>query len=323
MIKNLSYYLHCFDNLRRDRKNGGAPHKPILLISLIQLFELHRIDSNEIFVTPEIVGMFQSIWNKLVKSEHHMSFALPFYFMKSEPFWKLIPNQGCEKWVAAKSAMRTFSNLNIAVKCVEIDFELYQLLKEKSNRDVLIAFLLNAYFSISEKSYKFEQADDIFSIVSKDIIEGSAENYEKTIKMLEKNLDKESFEEEIFVRSSIFKREVIKLYDNTCCITGLRVDTTINASLLDACHIIPFSVSHNDTITNGLSLCPNMHRAFDRGLISIDENYRVAVSNKFNEPKKSVYSIDQFKGSQILLPENVKHYPSQQNFEWHRKQYGF
>ncbi|WP_079718442.1 HNH endonuclease [Parapedobacter luteus] len=45
----------------------------------------------------------------------------------------------------------------------------------------------------------------------------------------------------------------------------------------------PFSVSHDDRIGNGIALCPNMHRAFDRGLLSVDEDYRVIVSPHFTE----------------------------------------
>ena len=37
--RNLSYYTHYFTHLKRDMKNGGAPHKPILLLSVIGLFE--------------------------------------------------------------------------------------------------------------------------------------------------------------------------------------------------------------------------------------------------------------------------------------------
>ena len=32
LTKDIVYYCSCFKKLRRDRKNGGAPHKPILLI---------------------------------------------------------------------------------------------------------------------------------------------------------------------------------------------------------------------------------------------------------------------------------------------------
>ncbi|MDR2064942.1 MAG: hypothetical protein LBP85_04455, partial [Prevotellaceae bacterium] len=38
-----------------------------------------------------------------------------------EPFWKLVANAGCEKWVESKSSMRSFSNLTTAVKYALID----------------------------------------------------------------------------------------------------------------------------------------------------------------------------------------------------------
>jgi len=86
-----------------------------------------------------------------------------------------------------------------------------------------------------------------------------------------------------------------KIYNIKCCIFGLRVDATINVTMVDACHIVPFSISYDDTITNGLALCPNLHRAFDRGLIAISDDYRVVVSDAFVEDESS-YSIRQFAG---------------------------
>lgn len=87
--------------------------------------------------------------------------------------------------------------------------------------------------------------------------------------------------------------------------------------MIDACHIIPFSESYDDTIKNGIALCPNLHRAFDRGLISIDDNYKVIVSKKFIESKSS-YLLRQFEGKMILLPTEKKFHPSIENLSQHR-----
>jgi putative restriction endonuclease len=46
-----------------------------------------------------------------------------------------------------------------------------------------------------------------------------------------------------------------------------------------------------------------MHRAFDRGLIAIDDNYKVIVSKNFMETF-SHYSIKQYDRKEILLPED-------------------
>ena len=93
--------------------------------------------------------------------------------------------------------------------------------------------------------------------------------------------------------------------------------------MIDACHIVPFSESYDDTISNGIALCPNLHRAFDRGLISIDENYRVLVNPVFSESGISSHSIMQFKGQQIKLPDKQRYFPAQENLVFHRKKFGF
>ncbi|MFN5209410.1 MAG: HNH endonuclease, partial [Bacteroidota bacterium] len=91
----------------------------------------------------------------------------------------------------------------------------------------------------------------------------------------------------------------------------------IAVSMIDACHIVPFSVSHDDTVSNGIALCPNLHRAFDRGLISIDNDYTVKISSLFRE-EENPYSIRHLEKKKILLPLNKKYYPSVNNLEWHR-----
>ena len=106
--------------------------------------------------------------------------------------------------------------------------------------------------------------------------------------------------------------------NNTCCISGMKIDATINVSMIDACHIVPFSISYDDTVTNGIALCPNLHRAFDRGLLGIDENYRVVVSNTFREDETS-YSIRAFEGKAIRLPTIESYFPTANNFLWHLK----
>jgi putative restriction endonuclease len=127
-------------------------------------------------------------------------------------------------------------------------------------------------------------------------------------------------EEEIYLRGSVFKRLVPRIYNYTCCISGLRIESTSGIQMIDACHIIPFSESHDDTITNGISLCPNLHRAFDRGLISIDENYRVVVSNAFVE-NDCDYSIKQFERKEIVLPQKDIYQPSRRGLLFHRKKW--
>jgi putative restriction endonuclease len=90
---------------------------------------------------------------------------------------------------------------------------------------------------------------------------------------------------------------------------------TRDVQMVDACHIVPFAESHDDTIGNGLSLSPTFHRAFDRHLISIDSDYRVVVSAAFAEAGSQ--SIRAFAGRVIALPEGREYWPAMDNLRWH------
>lgn len=320
MFKDLSYYVYCFTHLNRDNKNGGAPHKPILLLSLINLFNNGIYNSPEILITPELVSSFKTNWSKLVFTNHHPIFALPFYHMNSEPFWKLIPNLGCEKWIESKSSMRSFGNLTTAVKTAVIDLELSILLLKPENRDVLKISILDRYFPETKWNFGNNGNDDLPNV---SILNESSDEYRRKIIELKNQVDENAFQEEVFIRGGLFKREIPKIYNNTCSISGMRIDATANISMVDACHIVPFSEAYDDTLTNGFALSPNLHRAFDRGLISISDDYTVLVKKNFVENSNSVFNISQFENQQILLPKIRSIYPSLENFQHHRKRFNF
>ncbi|MNX09221.1 hypothetical protein D3C86_389490 [compost metagenome] len=111
---------------------------------------------------------------------------------------------------------------------------------------------------------------------------------------------------------------IVKLYQQQCSFTGMSLSSIYKHSFIDACHIVPFSRTQNDSVTNGIALCPNMHRAFDRGLLSIDQDYHILVSQHVTEDKTHPYALNALKGRQIILPQQQNHYPAQKALAWHR-----
>ncbi|KAA3644309.1 MAG: HNH endonuclease [Bacteroidetes bacterium] len=319
MNNKLAYYIKKFKSLKRAHNNGGAPHKPILLLSLIHLFRTGFYTNNHIEVTPEFVATFRNYWNKLVLTNHTLNFALPFYHMKSEPFWSLEAKLGFENAINYKGSMRSIGNLIKAVKHAKIDQDLTHLLINPESSEILKLTLLEKYFP-EHKNTSFSYQTDIFNV---GLINEDSESYKKGIIEIKNSIDEESFQEEVYVRSGIFKREIPKIYNNTCAISGLRIDATSTISMVDACHITPFSESYDCSIQNGISLSPNLHRAFDRGLISISDDYKVLVKDNFIENLKSSYNLNQFANKSILLPNSPNQYPSLENLYLHRKRFDF
>ena len=315
MQETLQKYLQIFKKLRLDRSHGIAPHKPVLLISILQAFQNNLITNQRIYITPELVALFKANWSLLVTSNHDCRFALPFYHLIGDKFWILIPKAGFENILQLKAGMRSFASLNAAVECAIIKDDLLSLMKEKNSNSILQQFLLDEYFPETKINFSNSSGEQqkMFDDIESKILHEDAAEYRKEIQQLMQQHN----EEEIFLRGSLFKREIPKIYNNTCCISGMKIDATINVSMVDACHIIPFSESFNDTITNGIALCPNLHRAFDRGLIAIDGNYKVIVSDSFREDKTS-YSIKAFEGKKIILPYQNDYFPLKENFEWQK-----
>ncbi len=155
MTKDLPYYIHCFTHLRRDMRNGGAPHKPVLLLSVISLFERAIFTNDQIGVLPELVASFKATWSKLVTTNHHPTFALPFFHMRSEPFWELVANIGYEKWIESQGSISSLVSLTTSVQYALIDGELAALLMSPENRDVLKLAILDKYFPDTEIEFRY------------------------------------------------------------------------------------------------------------------------------------------------------------------------
>lgn len=315
MEASLEKYLKAFKKLRIDRSHGIAPHKPILLISVIQSFEIGHIRDRRIFITPELVALFKSNWSVLVTTDHDCRISYPFFYMKSEGFWKLIPKSGFSDLDKMGSLVKSFSSLNAAIEYAEIGPDLHALLEDKQSNQILLHHLLDEYFPVLKGNFSGGTygADKLLNEAKNNIVNEPPEEYRAEVKRLIDHKD----DEEIFLRGSLFKREIPRIYGNRCCISGMRIDTTYNISMIDACHIIPFSESYDDTVTNGIALCPNLHRAFDRGLVSISPDFVVCVSERFIE--EGSYSIRQFEGKKIDLPTNSAYWPKRENLEWHKE----
>lgn len=312
-MSSLSHYIKKFSRLRRAKIGGeAAPHKPILILAIMMGIETEEINENRITITPNLVARFKDLWHQLVHTSTFTSnFSLPFYHLKSDGFWFLHTCPGREILLTTSQSIKSFAQLKDVVAYASFPEDLYGLMKDPHTRAVLRQTLLSTYFP-SVKN--IDPANELISTIVQQILNEPAADY------IAKSASFD--EEEIFVRGGVFKKEIPRIYNYTCCISGMRIITDKDVQMIDACHIVPFAQCGDDTITNGISLCPNLHRAFDRGLISISGDYRVLVK-PFYEAEESVYTIGQYAGKQILVPKELKHRPIAENLLMHRNKFGF
>ena len=307
---DISPFIRKLNKLRVAHVKGSpAPHKAILLLSVIESMEYGEIAENKIFITPELVARFKDNWHSLVHSDKfNPNFSLPFYHLKSDGFWHLQTLPGMEVLLTSSGSIKSFSGLKSAVAYAYFDGTVYELLCNQHNRDIVQQTLLATYLGgqqIKRSGY------DLFHEVENQILHEPASEYKNDVAAAD--------EEEIFVRGGVFKKVVPRVYNYTCCISRMKITATRDVQMIDACHIVPFSESHDDTIKNGLSLSPNFHRAFDRFLITVDQHFKVVVSRHFTE--SGGHSLRAFEGKRIYLPEEVGYHPSADNLGWHYERF--
>ncbi len=319
--ETIAKYLNYFKKLNRgySKNLGRAPHKPILLLSMLQLIKNGSIVSNKIFITADLILAFKRNWKQLVESGHTPNFTLPFYHLKSEPFWYLIPKAGKKIILTKSKSIKSFKYLKVNFAYAEIDKDLFLLIQNPISRTLIENFILDQYFSSTKSGYSDQEKTYEESFIENSILNESKEVYQRQIQSLRESLEEDQFEEEVFVRGGLFKRAIPEIYDFTCCVSGLKIESKSNVQMVDACHIYPFSLSNDDTVANGIALSPTLHRAFDRGLLTINSDYLVRISPTV-EDRDSEYSITQFEGRKIQLPEKEKWFPSQQSLTWHNKE---
>jgi len=118
------------------------------------------------------------------------------------------------------------------------------------------------------------------------------------------------------VGQNFFRKAVLSSYNWRCCITGLAVPR-----LLVASHIIPWSEDAENRLNprNGLSLSMLHDKAFDIGLITINEDMTVRVSRKELVDDDAFYNaaLLSYEDKPISLPE--KFFPHADFLAYHRK----
>lgn len=118
------------------------------------------------------------------------------------------------------------------------------------------------------------------------------------------------------IGQQFFRNAVLSAYDQHCCISGLA-----NSKLLVASHIVPWSSDEHNRLNphNGLALSALHDKAFDSGIITIDENYCVVVSSRSSVENDYFFreAIAKFHGKPIVLPK--KFYPAAQFLAFHRE----
>jgi len=119
------------------------------------------------------------------------------------------------------------------------------------------------------------------------------------------------------IRKKIFRNSVINAYDKRCAFTGLQFINGHGRAEVQAAHIKPVEKNGPDHIRNGLALSGTIHWMFDRGLVSLSDDYEILVSRQVNDQER-VWGM-MTPTSKAWVPPESGYRPDPRFLEWHRQ----
>lgn len=116
-------------------------------------------------------------------------------------------------------------------------------------------------------------------------------------------------------RERSFMHNVRSAYENRCAVTGLKLINGGGRPEVQAAHIQPVGSNGPDSVRNGLALSGTAHWMFDRGLISIGDDYKILVAES-HVPDDAIRFLN--KTGLINLPNDPTLYPNAHYLNFHR-----
>jgi len=170
--------------------------------------------------------------------------------------------------------------------------------------DMFMAYCLNA-----ELLHRYGREANVLRLLNK--ISHLQQPAPQEIEVLPTNRQRVVQEVSRLTRLASFRQQVLFAYGNRCAVTRVQL------RLVDAAHILPVGVDGSaDHVRNGIALSPTYHRAFDAGLIYLDERHSMRINDRqlhLLEQLNLAGGIEIFRaplGQQIFLPPDPNQRPS-------------
>ncbi|MBL9171388.1 MAG: HNH endonuclease [Verrucomicrobiales bacterium] len=302
--QNWEYWLERLYDLRRDKRGSHErPHKPVLILSILDLLDRGIIQQNEVRLSEELIETFKRYFAVVRRSNDQPTIQNPFYHLSGDGFWKLVPLPGHPQpyQPGATSGSPSVAQLRQRVSHGRFEEGFWTLAATPVSRHQLREALIARYFP--------ESREKLAAIV----VQGPSN--EPNLALREKLPPTPA-------RDAAFRRTVLEIYDHRCAACGIRVLLDHTMSLVEAAHLIPFGESLNDKPTNGIALCPNHHWAMDRHLIAPcpDDQHRAGIweinGKRLDDRIEGQRDLITLKGKRVIAPKEAKFYPALESLRW-------
>jgi putative restriction endonuclease len=288
-------WLARMSKLNVYRARGGpAPHKPLLLLVVLELAEKGLLMTDRLCLTPDLAFRFYSYWNIVAhRRTQRPDVRLPFHHLRGDGFWSALGEDGKPSPDDRLTRYAALADDFLAAA-----------------QDAM--FRKNARCILIENHFPPDERIALYTLVGLPVPEGDS--------MMPGSGSTSPAEARKKGREARFRLNVVAAYSYTCALTRFRLTTIRAGSIVEAAHILAFASSRNDDPRNGLALSRNAHWLFDNGLWTLSDDYKVIIAvGRFTEDSPDQKALSGYHGHTIRLPDDQRYYPDPVHLAWHRK----
>lgn len=289
-MPDLQEYLRMFADLNVG--GGRKPHKPCLLLAVIDLVESGSITNGLVQLNPALRETFSEYFAIVAKPDDKDRPDNPFRHL-NKPFW-MLKGEGYTK--------------------AEITAELFKYMQSASNREAMREHLIRRWFPDYQEALNNKLA-----------FHRDSNSYERALReavasepVVSEALPVRSVRDKK-VRDSAFRRLVLEAYDYRCAASGWRLIVPESRILVQAAHLIPHSESQDDDPRNGIALTPNFHWALDQHIIAPGPDMKWHVSKVIDKRIPDNQPLIELEGKAVIPLTKRNMSPRKDVLEWRLK----
>ena len=121
-------------------------------------------------------------------------------------------------------------------------------------------------------------------------------------------------------RDPKFREEILRAYQYQCAICGFTSQIGQKLAGVEAAHIKWHQAGGPDTHPNGIALCSLHHKLFDLGMITLDRQGIILVSETAHGSQRFEELVKAFHGSKLITPARHEYEPAEEYVHWHYNQ---
>lgn len=305
-------FLKSLERLHVDRSSGQRkPHKPLLLLLVIEKLLVRQQSEVPFSAIEAPLQALLEIYAPPVVGKPHAE--LPYWHLQSDGIWEISGLGQLKRTLAGTPTMAAFrkSSGHIPSRYARL------LQADAALGKRAIKLLLDKHFEPSLHA-------DILSAVGLDaLLEIEEQNTQASpgagddVQLAERA---PGYAAARAARGSTFRAEVLAAYDHRCAVSGFQAMLAGTAFCLEAAHVHWHSQGGPSTVDNGLALTPTLHKLFDHGAWTLDDQRRVLVSRHFSGSDSAITELRAMHGRPLRAPVPGTPPIALDFIRWHREQ---